>query len=888
YFAGHWVEITSATGVVKGTWRIANVPANSTTVTLAPNGSETISLEVGDKWQGVYLFDKVSATGAKLISVDPIRAAALDVTGTNNELQYALAAQTATIRGTVNAVGLTSTDVTVDTAGVLRQYGSSLTINTQKLTVLGAIDVTSQGYGANTTYPGAARSTDFNGGAHIGHGGFHSGEWGSTFGSVYRPQEAGGGGGSCCGVGGTSGGGVIRVVANDIVVNGAIRANSSDLSGTTGGGGSIWITTAKISGTGSITANSGRDTNCCNFGSGGGGALALEYTDPTSVLPTLQAMSQTGNRQGGPGIYYVKGATSTYGDATIDNGGKNGQPADLPSLGRGRAQAGTSGATIVTDLTSIPPYFAGHWVDVFTSGGARKGTWRIASITGKNFTLAPNANETLDFVVGDTWRGVYLFDKLTLRNATVRLLDDIRSARDLDSSSSLTINDPPSLAMGLIQLQSGTGTDAVVGVAGAVTDLHPPINVVVTNKRTGTNYTTAAASDGSFNVPVGGELGDTFSIRASDSYTLPATSFSYDVTGSIVNFNGVTEVTLQPSTTVGGATVTGSVRMKYPVARASAGTVTLSSSSSSAVVPASVVVPTGASSVAFQITTTSVASDTNVTIGAASNGTTASTALKLLAGNSSLAQITLTPQVVQGGTSINANLVLGAPAPVGGASVSLTTSDARLATVPGIVVVPEGATSTTFTVTTSSVPADSSITITGNYGGVASATATLSACTSMATPPSPGAISLAAMWVDDSVPAGSTQSGDAVIDSTQFASGSMAVHLSGSAAGTRTFAFTGAAAFAVTPADKLVLYALINPCNPPKQLLVRWKGGSTEYRASWGESRIEPTVAHTLVGSMPAGGAWVKLEVPARTIGITANVSLTEMSIRTVDGEAWI
>ncbi|HKR63211.1 MAG TPA: Ig-like domain-containing protein, partial [Thermoanaerobaculia bacterium] len=318
YFTGHWVEIRNAAGAVKGTWRIANVPANSTTVTLAPNSTETIALEVGDKWQGIYLFDKLNLTGVKLVSADPVRTTAMDATGSNIELQSATTADSVTVRGTMAASSITAKDITVDTTGLLREYGSSLILDAQTVTVRGSIDVSGQGYSANTTYPSAARSTDFNGGAHMGRGGFHSGEWGSTFGSVYRPQEAGGGGGSCCGVGGTTGGGVVRIKSNTMVVDGTIRSNSGDISGTTGAGGSIWITTGRITGTGTISANSGVNTNCCNFGSGGGGAVAVEYTDPTSVLPTLQAFSGTGNRNGGGGVVYVKGAGATYGDITVD------------------------------------------------------------------------------------------------------------------------------------------------------------------------------------------------------------------------------------------------------------------------------------------------------------------------------------------------------------------------------------------------------------------------------------------------------------------------------------------------------------------------------------------------------------------------------------------
>ncbi|HYK00775.1 MAG TPA: Ig-like domain-containing protein [Thermoanaerobaculia bacterium] len=885
YFAGHWVEITSAGGTVKGTWRIATVLPNSTTVTLAPNGSETIALEEGDKWQGVYRLDTVRLTGAKLISADPIRSAVFDVSGSNVEIQKRTDAETLTIRGSVSANAINATNLTVETGAVLRQFGNALTLNAQNLIVRGSIDVSGQGYGPNTTYPGAARSTDFNGGAHIGRGGVHSGEWGSSFGSVYRPQEAGGGNGACCGLSSSPGGGVVRITAATLAVDGSIRANGPDADGSTGAGGSIWISAGKITGTGSITANSGRNTNCCNYGSGGGGALALEYTDASSVVPVLQAMSAPGSRQGGPGIFYVKGATSTYGDATIDNAGKNGQVTDLPSLGRGRAETGTGGVTVITDLAaSIPAYFAGHWVDVFAPGGARKGTWRIASINGKNFTLAPNGGETVDVAAGDSWRGVYLFDKLTLRNATVRLLDDIRSTRDLDSSSSITINDPPTVNAGLLTLQSTGGGDTVIGTAGAVTDLHPPIVVTATNKRTAATFTATAAGDGSFRVTVAGEVGDTFTLRATDSYGLPATSTAVNVTGTIVNVNEVTQVTLQPATATGGTTVIGSVRMLYPVLRASAGLVTLGRSGSSVTIPATVAIPVGASSGAFQITTTSVATDTNVEITASANGSSKSATLTLLA-SGALASVTVAPASVEGGATANGTVTLAEVAPASGATVSLFSSDVSLATVPATVVIPAGSIDAPFSIATSKVGASATATITAVYGSTKSAELALTACAALGAVAPPSSAPLTTVWIDDALPANATATGDGVFTAAQAGSGTQSVSLT--ATGPAGWTVSGMS-FSVLPADNLVLYALVNPCDPPREILAAWSDGVTTYRASWGEDLVDATLAHTRVSSMPAGGVWVRLEVLASRLFGNVSKSVKSLTVKTDGGELWL
>jgi hypothetical protein len=67
----------SSGATLKGTWRISKDPSGivNKTVTFVPNGTETIDIQPGDKWQGVYRFDNVPTVtgGATLTSIDPIR-----------------------------------------------------------------------------------------------------------------------------------------------------------------------------------------------------------------------------------------------------------------------------------------------------------------------------------------------------------------------------------------------------------------------------------------------------------------------------------------------------------------------------------------------------------------------------------------------------------------------------------------------------------------------------------------------------------------------------------------------------------------------------------------------------------------------------------------------
>jgi hypothetical protein len=141
-------------------------------------------------------------------------------------------------------------------------------------------------------------------------------------------------------------------------------------------------------------------------------------------------------------------------------------------------------------------------------------------------------------------------------------------------------------------------------------------------------------------------------------------------------------------------------------------------------------------------------------------------------------------------------------------------------------------------------------------------------------------IGLTTAWVDDAAPANATVTGDGVFDNTQATSGSLALHFAPSTA-SRTWSFTGAAPLSVSTTDNFVLHVLVNPCNPPRQIVAAWGNGTSTWRASWGENRITATAA-TYAGAIPSGGIWTRLEVPA-----PAAASLTTLSITVDGGEAW-
>jgi len=131
-------------------------------------------------------------------------------------------------------------------------------------------------------------------------------------------------------------------------------------------------------------------------------------------------------------------------------------------------------------------------------------------------------------------------------------------------------------------------------------------------------------------------------------------------------------------------------------------------------------------STAFKITTTAVSVSTPVTITASYNGIAVPVTLTVnpLAPSS----VTLSQASVVGGKTVGGNSVaLNAPAPGGGAIVSLSSSNPAVAAVPATVTVAAGArTSPKFSIATSVAARQTTVTITASYqGNIATATLTV-------------------------------------------------------------------------------------------------------------------------------------------------------------------
>ena len=175
----------------------------------------------------------------------------------------------------------------------------------------------------------------------------------------------------------------------------------------------------------------------------------------------------------------------------------------------------------------------------------------------------------------------------------------------------------------------------------------------------------------------------------------------------------IASLTISPAVTGGGSTSTGTITLTS-AAPPGGLTISLSSNNSSATVHPTAVVGVSSTSTIFEIVTAPVTSSTTATITATLNGSskTATLTINPLA----LASLTLTPSTLIGGASAQGGVYLNAPAPAGGLTVILSSSDIN-ATIPGAVQIASGGISAGFTFSTSIVKALDTVVVTASIKG---------------------------------------------------------------------------------------------------------------------------------------------------------------------------
>jgi hypothetical protein len=179
----------------------------------------------------------------------------------------------------------------------------------------------------------------------------------------------------------------------------------------------------------------------------------------------------------------------------------------------------------------------------------------------------------------------------------------------------------------------------------------------------------------------------------------------------------VSALTLSPATFPGGCqSSTGRVTLSSP-APAGGTVVTLASTNPVAVIPASVTVPAGQIRASFPITAPAVSSLQTGTVSATAGGQSRSATLKVRP--IGVLSLVLSPNPVTGPGQVNGSVLLECAAAPGPLTVQLTSSDGTAAwpDVPSIVI-PAGAATGRFTVSTADVGATRYVNIKAAAGGV--------------------------------------------------------------------------------------------------------------------------------------------------------------------------
>jgi hypothetical protein len=394
---------------------------------------------------------------------------------------------------------------------------------------------------------------------------------------------------------------------------------------------------------------------------------------------------------------------------------------------------GTYGSTQGTTLTVLPPSAVLASVTLnptsVTGGASSTGTVTLSAAApsgGAVVTLSSgNPAATVPASVTVPAGSTSTTFTVTTSGVASQTSAVITATYGVSGNATLTINpavvstvtlNPTSVTGG----SNSTGTVTLNGVA-------PGGGAVVTLS----SSNTAAAQVPATVTISGGSTSTTFTVTTSAVATTTTSSISatYGATASAtltVKAVQLSSLSLSPTSVVGGNNSTGTVRLGAAAPTGGAVVTLSSSNTAAATVPASVTVPAGSTSATFTVTTLGVAANTTSII-TGTLGVSASATLTVTA--ASLSSVTRSPSSVVGGNNSTGTVTLNGAAPPSGAVVTLSSSNTSAAQVPASVTIVAGSRSATFTITTTPVTANTSVTISATYGVTRTTTLTVNAPT---------------------------------------------------------------------------------------------------------------------------------------------------------------
>jgi len=289
---------------------------------------------------------------------------------------------------------------------------------------------------------------------------------------------------------------------------------------------------------------------------------------------------------------------------------------------------------------------------------------------------------------------------------------------------SLSLNTPSVVGgnsvTGTVTLQRAApaGGIEVTLVSNETSLLRPPAKVMVPEGATAASFaiTTAAVTR---TVPITINSG-----TANDNYRAPETWITLLPAGSPAPAPSLSTVTLQSASVLGGHTTTGTITLTAPAPQGGASVWVNGSMEGQVVTPSGgVTVPAGATSANFTITAPQVNASYWVMIQAAYGNDAGMHGAVLRIDPEQpavpdLYAMGVDPTSVIGGASLKGTVGLVTPAPQGGTTVFLSSSDPSIVQVPASVQVAAGNSTNSFTVTTKSVISMTSVQISAQSGSV--------------------------------------------------------------------------------------------------------------------------------------------------------------------------
>ena len=151
------------------------------------------------------------------------------------------------------------------------------------------------------------------------------------------------------------------------------------------------------------------------------------------------------------------------------------------------------------------------------------------------------------------------------------------------------------------------------------------------------------------------------------------------------------------------------------------------------------------------------------------------------------------------------------------------------------------------------------------------------------------------VWVDDALPLGAqpgSNGGDSwnwVSSNPTPYSGALAFQSTIASGEHQDYFLDATTTLSVATGDTLFTYVYLDPANVPSEVMLQWNNGSWEHRAYWGADLVgwgtDGTVSRVYMGPLPATGQWVRLAVPAATVGLVGS-TLNGMAYTLYGGRA--